>query len=321
MVLRVDPWDPEFGASVEFDPDLDPAAGLDLTVEQPGPWTPIPGPRPVDGRCCAFIDGVRRIDARLFAEEGDLTAPALAGSWAVGCAWSTRPPTIDDVELGRELVVGAGLSPSPLSTLVGSMPVVFDPSSVSGADPLDPLRGLQNLMREAEAVLARAALTSNKADLVVVDGPLSYPMPGRLVGMVKRQSRAYLDAARAKVIPALRAGERTPLFKLGQQRLERYSWYLRLAEGRLIDGAMSGVVRLEVDASLGLAVAQEIAELAGGALPPFASLPGRDPRAPQNLYPVGALETLLRHRLGDPVLIRRAIEAALLEEILRVSRP
>jgi hypothetical protein len=49
-------------------------------------------------------------------------------------------------------------------------------------------------------------------------------------------------------------------------------------------------------------------------LPVFASQPGRDPRAPQNLYPVGALETQLRHRLGDAQLVRRAIEAHLLEE-------
>ena len=314
MLLRVDPWDPEYGASIEFDPELDPAAGLDLTVEEPGVWAPLPAPRAQEGRCCAFVDGVRRIEARLFAEEGDVTAPALAGSWAVGCAWSSRPPSIEDVTIGRELVVGGGLPPTPLTTWAAH----FTPSSVPGADPLDPLRRLQNQMREAEAVLAREALASQRAELVVADGPLGYAMPGRIVGMVKRQSRVYLDGARAQVIPRLRAGERTPMFKLGHQRLERFSWYLRLADGRRIDGALAGIVRLEVDASQGLGAAQETAELAGSVLPTFASQPGHDPRAPQNLYPVGALETLLRHRLGDPLLIRRAIEAALLEELLRV---
>ena len=33
----------------------------------------------------------------------------------------------------------------------------------------------------------------------------------------------------------------------------------------------------------------------------------RDPRAPQNLQPVGALESRLRHLLGDPGLAYRAV--------------
>lgn len=86
MRLRIDPWDPEYGASVEIDVELEPAAGLDLAVEQAGPWTPVGAPSRADTPCCSFIDGVRRIDARLFADEGDVEAPALAGSWAAGCA-------------------------------------------------------------------------------------------------------------------------------------------------------------------------------------------------------------------------------------------
>jgi hypothetical protein len=314
MRLRVDPWDPEYGASVELDDDVEPAAGLDLTAEVSGPWSPISAAQREDVPCCAFVDGVRRIDASLFAEEGDVQAPGLAGSWAVGCAWSTRPPAIGDVEVGRSVVVGAGLMPDVMAARAGSQTLLFEPSSVAGKGPLDPLRGLQNAMRAAEARMADAALRSGRAELVVADGPLGYAMPGRLVGMVKRQTRAYLDAARAGVLAALRPGERSPIFKLGDQRLQRYSWYLRLADGRQIDGTMAGVVRLEVDAAAGLAAAQEVAELAGSVLPAFASRPGHDPRAPQNLYPVGALESQLRHRLGDGVLVRRAIELRLLEE-------
>ncbi|MEA2330707.1 MAG: hypothetical protein QOH58_845 [Thermoleophilaceae bacterium] len=258
---------------------------------------------------------MRRIDASLFAAEDDIQAPGLAGSWAVGCAWSTKPPAIGEVEVGRSVVVGGGLVPDPLVVQAGAHSMLFEPSSVAGKGPLDPLRGLQNAMRDAEARMAKAALHSGSAELVVADGPLGYSMPGCLVGMAKRQSRAYLDALRARVLSQLRAGERSPIFKLGDQRLQRYSWYLRLADGRAIDGTMAGVVRLEVDASPGLAAAQDLAELAGGVLPAFASRPGHDPRAPQNLYPVGALESHLRHRLGDALLVRRAIEVRLLEEV------
>ena len=42
-------------------------------------------------------------------------------------------------------------------------------------------------------------------------------------------------------------------------------------------------------------------------LPRFASEPHKEPRAPQNLYPIAGLEHHLRHRLGDPHLLERAL--------------
>ncbi len=314
MVLRVDPWRPDYGASAELQPEFDlaPAVGLELGVEESGRWVPIPASEMAELPCCAFIDGVLRIEARLFAEEGDVTAPALAGSWAVGCAWSTRPPKVAAISVGRELVIGAGLETEPLEVSVAHRPLIFWPRSVGGSAPLDPVRGLQNAMREAEAALARETLESGGADLVVSDGPLNYFLSGPAIGMVKRQSRSYLDASRAAVLGQLGPGERTPLFKLGEQRLERYSWYLRLAQRRAIDGMMAGLVRLEVAASGGVDAAKELADLAGSVLPRFSSQPGRDPRAPQNVYPIGALENGLRRRLGDTALIRRNLESQLL---------
>ena len=97
MKLRVDPWDPEYGGSIELEPDMGPPPALDLGVEVDGAWSPVAAPAPRANVCCAFVDGVRRIDVRLFAEDGDAAAPALAGSWAVGVAWSSLPPT----DLGR----------------------------------------------------------------------------------------------------------------------------------------------------------------------------------------------------------------------------
>lgn len=316
MRLRIDPWDPEYGASVEFDEDLAPAAGLDLSVEEAGKWESIEAPDPREDVCCAFVDGVRRIDARLYAETDAGEAPGLCGSWAVGAAWSLLPPTISDVEVGREVIVGAGLSPPAMTTKVGDGAIPFEPRSVSGSTPLDPIQGLQNSMREAEGRLAGVILESGRAELLVSDGPLTYFASGPLVGMIKRQSRPYLDADRAGVLPKLKPGERTPIFKVGEDSLERYTWYLRLAHGRAIDGAMAGIVRLEVAARDGLNTAKQLAEFAGGVLPRFATKPGRDPRAPQQLQPISALEQTLRHRLGDALLIRRAIETHLLEELV-----
>lgn len=316
MRLRIDPWDPEYGGSVEIEPDFGPPAGLDLQVEVATTWAPVEAPAVGTLPCCAFVDGVRRIDARLFAEDGPVEAPALAGSWAVGCAWSTRPPRIGGVLIGREIVVGGGLPPMSMPVTIGEQVLSFTGRSVTGITPLDPIQGLQNAMRAAEAGLAEKTLASGKAALVVSDGPLTYFAAGPAIGMVKRQSRSYLDAERVSVLGALRTGERTPIFKLGEQRLERFSWYLRLAPRRPIDGAMAGVVRLEVAAQDGLGAAQRLADLTGAALPRFAPTPGRDPRAPQNLYPISALESVLRHRLGDAALVRRAVEERIYDEVM-----
>ena len=47
----------------------------------------------------------------------------------------------------------------------------------------------------------------------------------------------------------------------------------------------------------------------------FASDPMHDPRAPQNLIPIGGLEARLKHLLGDASVVRRAIEAQLHSEV------
>jgi hypothetical protein len=309
-VLRVDPWDPEYGTSLELEVMDELPQAVELDVE-PVPWQPS-APTPVDDLpCCAFVDGVRRIDVRLFAEEDEGSAPALAGSWAVGVAWSTRPPVVGEIVVGRTLVVGGGLTHDDLTPTIGDDELRYVFISVAGTTPLDPIIGLQNLMREAEAALARRVFLSGEANLLVLDGPLTYYADGPIVGMIKRQSRSYLPSDRSNILKELRAGERTPLFQLGEQRLERYSWYARLAPVRRIDGAMTGVVRLEVSKEIGLEKARSLADLTTVVLPRFASVVGRDPRAPQNLYPVGQLERVLRHRLGDGVLVQRAVEVAL----------
>ena len=50
-----------------------------------------------------------------------------------------------------------------------------------------------------------------------------------------------------------------------------------------------------------------LAGLSQGCLARFASTRYKDPRAPQNLYPISGLERELRRRLGDPRLLYRAL--------------
>ena len=72
----------------------------------------------------------------------------------------------------------------------------------------------------------------------------------------------------------------------------------------------SGIVRLECSADLPPGEVIRLADLTTRLLPPLASSPHKDPRAPQNLVPIGGLERELRHRLGDQQLLYRSLRAA-----------
>jgi len=153
--------------------------------------------------------------------------------------------------------------------------------------------------------------------LVVVDGPLTFAEPerGGAVGFVKRLFKLYVEAPQLRVVEQLAVGERTPLFALSNtRRFERYSWFLRLAARANGTMELAGVVRMEVSRAVGKDAAIRLANLTAQLLPKFAPSRARDPRAPQNLLPIGAIEATLRHRLGDARLIRRHLEAFVIRE-------
>ena len=84
-------------------------------------------------------------------------------------------------------------------------------------------------------------------------------------------------------------------------------------EPRPIEHHYAGLVRLEVRVGLGVSKAAELLDQAAVKVAAVASRAPKDPRAPQNLIPVGGLERQLRHKLGDPKLVRRGIERELLD--------
>jgi hypothetical protein len=129
--------------------------------------------------------------------------------------------------------------------------------------------------------------------------------------LVKRLLRNYLPPSESLLLRTLPVGQRTPIFLIKETRHDWYSWYTRIATGRRIDSALTGVVRVETSSALAMQAVRRLADLSARVLPRFASAPGHDPRAPQNLYPIGGLERALRHLMGDPLVVRRAIEAHL----------
>ncbi len=136
------------------------------------------------------------------------------------------------------------------------------------------------------------------------------------MGYIKHLSRFYLPSDGLELLRRLPPGARTPLFALhSARRFARYSWFLRLTALGAGAPPLSGIVRLEVSETVGLETARRLADGTAWALPRFVRSRGTDPRAPQNLAPIGALEAQLRRRLGDRLLLRRHIQALIVREV------
>jgi hypothetical protein len=314
LSLRLDPWGAEYEGSIQL-ADEDEVVPVDIRVESTA-WVAVrPGPAPRPGRI-AFVDGVRRVEHRLLIGDGERTVFGLLGSFGVGAVLVGSAARVGHETIGRVVIAGGGLGLDPFVAPVdGRGSLLFEPRSEPETTPVAPVEGLQKAMRQQEASLAERL--SAEVDVVFLDGPLTFLTAGAggsVVGFVKRLLRSYLDPSAHALLPRLEVGERTPLFLI-PGREPRYSWYLRIARGRPIEAALTGVVRLEARAARGLDAARALADLSAREVPRFASDATRDPRAPQNLFPIGGLEARLKHLLGDGAVVRRAIEAQLHSEV------
>ena len=127
------------------------------------------------------------------------------------------------------------------------------------------------------------------------------------MGYIKTHHRNLLSSANWREVAELPVGNRTSLFALRQ---DIYSCYMRIGTKSPIGGPYAGIVRLEIPSDDGLDGAIILADQMAGILPFFAGRKITDPRAPQNLEPVHALENKLRHDLGDAELASRALMEA-----------
>jgi hypothetical protein len=301
MRVVVDPWDPSYGVGTETDGLAEPTAEVNLALElPPEAWTPRRPAAPAPD-VIVFVDGVRRVDARVWVGgEGGAADAGLCASWAAGavrCAAGVA--AVAAVEVGRGLF-SASRHAGDLTTGHG----VYAARMARASSPEALSLALQERMLATELVAAEAAAAGAPA-LLVLDGPLR----GRqhlsgAVGMIKTHHTAYLTDRAAAVLGALAPGERTPAFTVGTT-WTRHSWYVRLPGA--VGAPLAGVVRCECSADLDPAAVTVLADTTAAVLPRYASERHKDQRAPQNLYPIGGLERELRRRLGDPGLLYRAL--------------
>lgn len=321
MRISVEAWGPDYGGEVDLGPQDATVETIDVGCED-RLWEPIAAEVP-DGYAdapIAFVDGTRRMDARVFLMDGGpAPIPGIAGSVGVGAVvcdppngsgngtWYTpRRAEIIELRIERYLAMGEG---KDLSLPAG--PGLEFQALPHPAKDLDQLAdAIHQRMRTSEADLA--AEIAKDGRLVFLDGPLAKMRPGptRVVAYIKSHNRRYLPEKEEAILGKLGCGERTPLFAFGEPR-PRYSWYLRLCALDETNHAWHGLVRCEVPAALSRDVAVQLADASAALLPRYASLPHWDPRAPQNLVPIAALEKELRRWLGDQGLVRRALRAAI----------
>jgi hypothetical protein len=308
MKFAVEAWASEYGSAMEdagalATPESPPDVNVEVPAERWAPRRPPPGP-PADA--VLFTDGVRRIDARVWIDDGDGGARlGVCASYAAGIVRTEGPRAwVTAIDVQRGLFTAAS-GAETVTTRHGRYTVRA--AAAEGPDQL--ALAVQQRMGELEVELALASQAcTGTGELIVVDGPLrGRQQVDNAIGYVKTHHVAYLPPLVEGVVGLLSAGERTPLF-LTTTSWSRYSWYLRLPGP--IGHPWAGVVRCEASADLEPAAAVALADLATSTLPRFASQGHKDPRAPQNLYPIAGLERALRHRLGDPQLLYRALRLA-----------
>lgn len=312
VVLKLDPWRADFNAGAEVSFDDDVTRPLTDPFVESEDWSRPLRPDSSPPEAAIFVDGVMRTELRVMAADGDTRAWGMLGSCAAGAVLCDGAATFiaEDRPVRRVLALGGRIEMPDLELRVGAQILNYETHPVAQDSPQSLRIKLQRVMLDEEAKLA--AELADRA-LVFADGPLH--LDGRtdapVVGVVKRMVKSYLEDEQAALLGILEPGERTPLFGLGNNVVDRYAWYVRLVEQDASWHELAGLVRCEVRMALGLARARAIADRVAVHLPAFAGRPGVDPRAPQNLTPVGALEARLKHRLGSSLVIGRALKAHL----------
>ncbi|MFP5297590.1 MAG: hypothetical protein ACLGHL_01205 [Actinomycetota bacterium] len=300
MRFAIEAWATEYGTPMELTEKTVSETKVDVEVERPvKDWAAIEPKAAKLPSSTLFTDGVRRIDARVWIETEDGTRPGVCASYAAGAMMCDGRARLAQVKVERGLFSAATDASS-----ITCKHAHYGVRRAKGDAPEDLWLAIQERMGELEGAIA----DDLEADLILIDGPLrgNLGQPCR-VGYVKTHHVSYLPPELDAVVSSLAPGQRTPVF-LTLGRWGRFSWYVRLpgADGH----SWAGVVRCETSADVPIEDATSLADTVATVLPRYASVSHKDPRAPQNLYPIAGLERELRRRLGDPQLLYRGLRVA-----------
>ena len=165
VTFTVDPWDPGYGLA--FSEDLDggalgeSSAELNLDLELAGAdWHPIdPNPVPRLPGTVLFLDGVRRIDARIWVHGSNpQPGPGIAASFAAGLVSCDGAARIANVTIERGMFTAVAEA-SDITTRHARYPVRL----ASSGEPDQLSLALQQRLTEAEVQLALTFRAQNPA--------------------------------------------------------------------------------------------------------------------------------------------------------------
>jgi len=180
LAVQLDPWQVDYGSELPLDEveelASDEAVVLDVEVI-PEKWQPIhPSDAALPGQLI-FVDGVRRIEARLIVRRQERLCHGAFGTHAVGAVKVVDSTAVCEApRVGRIIVIGSGESVGvPVQVKID---LVYQPLSTSDTHPDAPLRALQENMRREEERLGRDLAATDDA-LVIADGPLTFEEASR----------------------------------------------------------------------------------------------------------------------------------------------
>ena len=331
MKLRLDPWATEYDTAFHVEETEEVSRASIKTHLELETWQTInPREETLEFDSLIFIDGSRRTEARVLLED-DLKQVAFGavGTFGIGavncCPKHSREARFIDLDveasftsINRICTLSGGHDApsfdivSDLSQKLGSLHYVVESTPEKDADAV--LRRLQFKMLEAERLLA-SKLTSVFPDaLVISDGPR--PKMGlnpNVVGYLKTMHVLALGEEELKVVRDLDEGQRSPLYLVenNDKSQQLFEFFLRLRDPRPWLYSFAGMVRLQISAGSKpeerLEDAIRLANWLSILLPRFATKQHQDPRAPQQLLPVRALEAELRRKMGHSQIVRRRL--------------
>ncbi len=255
----------------------------------------------------SFLDGIQRAEVRLY--HGPVPIVYAYGAAVVRARSDRRLVHVDGLLDEREAVFFPFrlLDPAELSAVGIAREQMIDSSPATGEPvPLFPpvLYSLAahavNRWREGieRSVAQRWLDRARSEDWLLADGTLTnspeLAESARAVGLIKSHRTRFFDGENARVLLALRPGERTSVFEPQTRRWTPvHSWYLRLRDPRGHD-VFWGMVRVEIAASADSVDAAD--RISGWLLAELAPLALPAAEWDRLLYPIHECEQFLRAR-------------------------
>ncbi|MCX7783089.1 MAG: hypothetical protein N2318_05535 [Meiothermus sp.] len=312
MAWKLEAWNPEYALPERVGGE-DEGSGLEeVKTHYEGDWTARTPAivRPEDWPIVYLVDGRQRVDAQIADSRGRraLLATVMAGAVLRDGA-GIRP-------VGEPLKQHILLHSADLEEPLPPGLRHYRPIQTSKSDPASLRAKVTEVMRRLEARLVNEL----EGGLVIMDGQIfpgehPYQAPERILGYTKTQAATYLGPEEQALLHQLQPHQRTPIFSIPGYALRRpldvFSWYVRLPlepSAPFYGGA--ALLRVETPTPEP-AEASDLADLSVSLFCALASSPARDPRAPQNLIPIGGLEQWLGRHMGQGEVIRRRIVQAL----------